>query len=54
MRVAYRLALIQWWAALAWGVWLLFRPSPYGVDPIAALVMWGLAGALVVAMRGRP
>lgn len=53
MRVAYRLALIQWWVALAWGAWLLVRPSPYGIDSIAASVMWCLAGALVVAMRGR-
>ncbi len=53
MRVVYRLALIQWWVALALGGWLLIRPSPHGFESVAASVMWCLAGALVVAMRGR-
>jgi hypothetical protein len=50
MRVAYRLALIQWWVALAWGAWLLVRPSPDGFDSIVASVAWCWAGALVLAM----
>ena len=53
MPLAYRLALIQWWAALAWGAWLLVSPSPNGFDNIAASVAWCWAGALVVVMRGR-
>jgi hypothetical protein len=51
--LAYRLALIQWWAALVWGIWLLIRPGPNGFDYLVASVAWCLAGALVVATRGR-
>jgi hypothetical protein len=53
MRVAYRLALIQWWVALAWrhGSWS-------GRVRMASIAAWRPSrgagpGALALAMRGR-
>jgi hypothetical protein len=52
MRIAYRLALVQWWVALILGAWLLIWPGPGGFASIAASSMWCLAGAQIVALRG--
>ena len=52
MDLAYRLALIQWCAALAWGIWLLVIPGPNSVDSLIASIAWCWAGALLLAMKG--